>query len=285
MRHSFLDRYRQGTSLVHRLDPRLKLLATLTFVLAVTTTPAGAWLAFAALAALVIAATLVAEIPLVEGLKRSSIALPFAGMVAISLPFATGGEVVWSWQPFGFAQGGPFGFAQGGFSNWTLTVTNEGLVLFAMVVVKAWLSIMVSGLLVVSTPFPDLLKAMRSLHVPAVLTATISFMYRYLFVLVDEAMRLQTARAARSAGPGRAMWWRARVLGGMIGSLFIRSYERSERIFAAMLSRGFSGEVRTLTHLTWQARDTWVGLVWLVALSAVAALGRVSILAPTWGLW
>ena len=277
MRHSFLDRYRQGTSLVHRLDPRLKLLATLAFVLAVTTTPAGAWLAFAALAALVVAATRVAEVPLVEGLKRSSIALPFAGMVAISLPFATGGEVVWSWQPFGFAQGG--------FSNWTLTVTNEGLVLFAMVVVKAWLSIMVSGLLVVSTPFPDLLKAMRSLHVPAVLTATISFMYRYLFVLVDEAMRLQTARAARSAGPGRAMWWRARVLGGMIGSLFIRSYERSERIFAAMLSRGFSGEVRTLTHLTWQARDTWVGLAWLVALAAIAVLGRISVLAPTWGLW
>jgi cobalt/nickel transport system permease protein len=284
MRHSFLDRYRQGTSLVHRLDPRLKLLATLAFVLAVTTTPAGAWLAFAALAALVVAAIRVAEVPLVEGLKRSTIALPFAGMVAISLPFTTGGEVVWSWQPFGFAQGGSFGFAQGGPLNWTLTVTDEGLVLFAMVVVKAWLSIMVSGLLVVSTPFPDLLKAMRSLHVPAVLTATISFMYRYLFVLVDEAMRLQTARAARSAGPGRAMWWRARVLGGMIGSLFIRSYERSERIFAAMLSRGFSGEVRTLTHLTWQARDTWVGLAWSVALSAIAVLGRVSIPAPTWGL-
>ena len=269
MRHSFLDRYRQGTSLVHRLDPRLKLLATLAFVLAVTTTPTGAWLAFAALAALVVAATLVAEVPLVEGLKRSAIALPFAGMVAISLPFATRGEVVWSWS----------------FLNRTLTVTDEGLVLFAMVVVKAWLSIMASGLLVVSTPFPDLLKAMRSLHVPAVLTATISFMYRYLFVLVDEAMRLQTARAARSAGPGRAMWWRARVLGGMIGSLFIRSYERSEHIFAAMLSRGFSGEVRTLTHLTWQARDTWVGLAWLVALAAIAALGRISILTPTWGLW
>jgi cobalt/nickel transport system permease protein len=277
MRHSFLDRYRQGTSLVHRLDPRLKLLATLAFVLAVTTIPAGAWLAFASLAALVVAATRVAEVPLVEGLKRSVIALPFAGMVAISLPFAAGGEVVWSWQPLGFDRDGLL--------DWTLTVTDEGLVLFAMVVVKAWLSIMASGLLVVSTPFPDLLKAMRSLHVPAVLTATISFMYRYLFVLVDEAMRLQTARAARSAGPGRAMWWRARVLGGMIGSLFIRSYERSERIFAAMLSRGFSGEVRTLTHLTWRARDTWVGLAWLVALAAIAALGRVSIDAPTWGLW
>ena len=267
MRHSFLDRYRQGTSLVHRLDPRLKLLATLAFVLTVTTTPPGNWPSFALLAALAIGAVLIAEVPFVEGLQRSAVALPFAGMVAVSLPFTQAGEVVWSWQIFGF----------------TLTITDAGLVLFATVVVKAWLSVMVSGLLVATTPFPDLLKAMRSLHVPAVLTATISFMYRYLFVLVDEAMRLQTARAARSVGTGRTVWWRARVLGGMIGSLFIRSYERSERIYAAMLSRGFAGEVRTLTRLTWQARDTWVGLAWVVVLAAIAILGRTALLLPAWG--
>jgi cobalt/nickel transport system permease protein len=267
MRHSFLDRYRQGTSLVHLLDPRLKLLATLAFVLAVTTTAPGGWLTFALLAALVVAALRVAEVPLAEGLKRSAIALPFAGMVAISLPFTQAGEVVWSWSILG----------------WTLSVTDEGLLLFATVVIKAWLSVMASGLLVATTPFPDLLKAMRSLHVPAVLTATISFMYRYLFVLVDEAMRLQTARAARSAGEGRSVWWRARILGRMIGSLFIRSYERSERIYAAMLSRGFAGEVRTLTRLTWQARDTWVGLAWVAALVAIAALGRTALRLPAWG--
>jgi cobalt/nickel transport system permease protein len=80
MRHSFLDRYRQGASLVHRLDPRLKLLATLAFVLAVTTTTPGDWLAFALLAALVVAALRVAQVSLAEGPKRSAIALPFAGM-------------------------------------------------------------------------------------------------------------------------------------------------------------------------------------------------------------
>jgi cobalt/nickel transport system permease protein len=267
MRHSFLDRYRQGTSLIHHLDPRLKLLATLAFVLAVTTTPPGNWIAFALLAVLAIGAVLVADVPLVEGLKRSAVALPFAGMVAISLPFTQAGEVVWLWQPFS-AHSGVLGF--------TLTITDAGLVLFATVVVKAWLSVMVSGLLVVTTPFPDLLKAMRSLRIPSVLTATISFMYRYLFVLVDEAMRLQTARVARSVGTGRTVWWRARVLGGMIGSLFIRSYERSERIYAAMLSRGFAGEVRTFTRLTWQARDTWAGLVWVALLAAIAVLGRTA---------
>ena len=81
--------------------------------------------------------------------------------------------------------------------------------------------IVVTGLLVATTPVPNLLKALRSLRVPAVLTATISFMYRYLFVLVDEAMRLQTARASRSVGTGRTVWWRARAV-GVLRSLTIR---------------------------------------------------------------
>ena len=169
--------------------------------------------------------------------------------------------MVWSWRPFG----------------WNLAVTDEGLLLFAAVMIKAWLSVLVSGLLVATTSFPDLLKAMRTLHVPAILTAVIAFMYRYLFVLVDEAMRLQTAREARSAGPGGSLLWRARVLGGMIGSLFIRSYERSERIYAAMLSRGFVGEIRTLTRLTWQAYDSWAGVGWGAALITIAILGRMSL--------
>jgi cobalt/nickel transport system permease protein len=259
MRHSFLDRYREGSSLVHRLDPRLKLLATLAFVLATTSMPPRAWPGFVLLGGLALTAILVSQIPLLEALKHSAVALPFAAMVAVSLPFTRAGSVVWAWHPLG----------------WTLAVTDEGLVLFAAIVVKAWLAVMLSGLLVATTRFPDLLYAMRSLHVPAVLTATISFMYRYLFVLTDEAMRLQTARAARSAGGGRTVWWRARVLGGMIGSLFIRSYERSERIYAAMLSRGLSGEVRTLTKLAWQSHDTGVALAWAAALAAVATVGRL----------
>jgi cobalt/nickel transport system permease protein len=69
----------------------------------------------------------------------------------------------------------------------------------------------------------------------------------------------------------------------MIGSLFIRSYERSERIYAAMLARGFAGEMRTLTHLTWQARDTRAGLAWLAVLATIAVLGRMTLLLPARG--
>lgn len=259
MHHGFLDRHISGTSLVHRLDPRLKLLAVVAYVLAATSTPPGGWLVLAALAGLALVVVLLARIPLIEALKRSSIALPFAGIVAVSLPFTHAGRVLWA-MPVGAFQ---------------LTITDAGLILFATVVAKSWLSVMISGLLVATTPFPDLLHAMRALRLPAVLAGTISFMYRYLFVLVDEAMRLMTAREARSVGTGRSVAWRARVLGGMIGSLFIRSYERSERVYAAMLSRGFAGEMRTLTTLAWQPRDTWASLAWLSALAGIVVVGRL----------
>jgi cobalt/nickel transport system permease protein len=167
--------------------------------------------------------------------------------------------VLWSWHPLG----------------WNLSVTDEGVILFVTVILKAWLSVMVSGLLVATTPFSDLLMGMRALRLPAVLVSTISFMYRYLFVLVDEAMRLHTAREARSAGAGGSIWWRAKVLGGMVGSLFLRSYERSERIYAAMLSRGFGGEMRSLTRLGWRALDTWAAVVWAGVLAVVVVVGRV----------
>ena len=259
VRHSFLERYVQGTSLIHRLDPRLKLVATLAFVVVMTSTPLRAWPAVLLLAALAVSVILLSQIPLTEAVRRSVIVLPIVGMVAITLLFTRSGQILWAWYPFG----------------WPIAITVEGVLLFATLVVKSWLSVLVSGLLVATTPFPNLLSALRSLGVPTVLTAIISFLYRYLFVVLDEAMRLQTAREARAAGTGGTLLWRLRVLGGMIGSLFIRSYERSERIYAAMLSRGFTGQVRTLTRLRWCVLDSWTALCWGLLVIAAAVLGHV----------
>jgi len=249
----------QGTSLIHRLDPRLKLVATLAFVVVMTSTPLRAWPAVLLLAALAVSVILLSQIPLTEAVRRSVIVLPIVGMVAITLLFTRSGQILWAWYPFG----------------WPIAITVEGVLLFATLVVKSWLSVLVSGLLVATTPFPNLLSALRSLGVPTVLTAIISFLYRYLFVVLDEAMRLQTAREARAAGTGGTLLWRLRVLGGMIGSLFIRSYERSERIYAAMLSRGFTGQVRTLTRLRWCVLDSWTALCWGLLVIAAAVLGHV----------
>ena len=256
MRSAFLERYLHGTSPVHRLDARAKLLATLAFVLATSVMPPRVG-ALALLGALALGAVVASRIPLLEAIKRSSLVLPFAGMVALSLPFTRAGEMLWSGRLLG----------------WTLTVTDQGLWSFVSLLAKAWLSVLVSGLLVTTTSFPELLQGMRALHIPGVLVTIISFTYRYLFVLVDEALRLQTARDARSAGSGGTALWRARVLGGMIGSLFIRSYERSERIYQAMLSRGYAGQVLSMTRSAWQARDVWIGVAWSAALATILILG------------
>jgi cobalt/nickel transport system permease protein len=93
---------------------------------------------------------------------------------------------------------------------------------------------------------------MRSLGIPPILVSIFGLMWRYLFVLADEALRLLRARQARSGHsdrpglkPGGSLSWRGRVAGGMAGSLFLRAFERSDRIYMAMLARGYDGEVRS----------------------------------------
>ena len=93
---------------------------------------------------------------------------------------------------------------------------------------------------------------MRAVKLPRLLVAIFGMMWRYLFVLVDEAMRMTRARTSRSGQldnpafkPGGKLTWRAKTTGGMVGSLFIRSFERSDRIYTAMLSRGYDGEIRS----------------------------------------
>jgi cobalt/nickel transport system permease protein len=121
-------------------------------------------------------------------------------------------------------------------------------------------------LLTATTQFPDLMHALRHLRVSSLLVAIISFMYRYLFVLVDEAMRLLRAREARSARlanrGGGSIWWRAKVAGNMVGQLFLRSYGRSDRVYNAMLARGYRGHFYTINAHVMKSSD------WLAALSA-----------------
>jgi cobalt/nickel transport system permease protein len=108
------------------------------------------------------------------------------------------------------------------------------------------------------------------------LVSVVSFMYRYMYVIADEALRLNRARQARSATPGPkaggSLRWRAKVLGGMIGSLFLRSYERSERVYAAMLSRGFDGSFRTVKMEPLRRHDLASVVAFFACLLAVAAL-------------
>ena len=226
----FLDPYRPRPSLIHRMDPRVKFVLTLAFILAVALTPLGAWPVYILLFSIALSVEILSELGVGNVLKRSTLALPFA-LAALPVVFTVKGLPLLTLGP--------------------LTLTQDGLERFIGIAAKSWISVQMAIVLASSTPFPDLLLAMRAVKIPRLLVAILGLMWRYLFVMADEALRLMRARQARSGHPatpgahmGGNIAWRARVTGGMAGNLFLRSFERADRIYAAMASRGYDGEVR-----------------------------------------
>ena len=237
MHAHFLDPYRHRRSLVHALDARVKLVLAVAFIVTTALARPGAWPVYVLLFAVVLSVVLLSELGVGFVMKRAVLAAPFV-LAAAPLMFTTPGDALAS-LPVG---------------PWTLTLSSPGLARFASVALKSWLSVQMAIVLASTTPFPQLLAAMRGLRLPKLLVAVIGLMWRYLFVLVDEVLRLMRAREARSgraeAGGrndgrvGGSLAWRARVTGGMAGNLMLRSFDRSERIYAAMAARGYDGEVR-----------------------------------------
>ena len=257
----WIDQYRGGASLVHRLDARVKLLLALAYILVASLTPVGAWMAYGLLWAFVAAATLISGLGVGLVQRRALVAVPFA-LAAITVLFATDGPLL-------------FTLSLGG---WQLRATEPGAVRFVSIMLKSWLSVQAAVILAGTTPFPDLMTAMRALRFPRALVAIISFMWRYIFVLVDEAMRLRRARDARSAvrpglKSGGPVAWRARVVGGMAGNLFLRSIDRSERIYQAMVARGYQGELRALTPSHLHSSDVGIGIATAAFLILVLLVG------------
>jgi cobalt/nickel transport system permease protein len=239
-----LDRAVARDSPVHRADPRLKFVAVAATILAISLLPVGAFVALGLMWVALIAMALLARLGPSRLSRGAFIAAPFL-LAAVPLIFTRPEDPIGSIGP--------------------LTVSGEGLRIFATVAAKSWLSVQAALLLTFTTPFHDLVDALRDLRLPRILVAIISFMYRYLAVLGDEAGRMLRARAARSAGTSRGgIGFRARVTGQMVGTLFLRSYERSERIYAAMQARGFTG---TFRHLATRpiAAGAWAAFALVIA--------------------
>ena len=257
MRHSFLDKYSHLNSPVHRRDPRVKFLLTLLFIITVVVTPVGSWLAFAAYFGILAGIFLISGLPLRYVLRRSLIILPFVLLLGIVNLFTRPGVELSSLNIFG----------------WHLGITDGGLVFIGTLLARSWLSVLALILLTSTTALPALLKGIERLGAPKVLVMIMSFMYRYLFLLIDEVLRMKNARDSRSVG-NPSTSFQAKTVGAMIGSLFIRSYERGERVYAAMAARGFDGQSRTLDNLTVDRLDvvTGVGLSVLLLLPLVLSL-------------
>ncbi len=255
------DRYEAGSSPLHQLDPRVKVVFTLLFIVSNVLLPDGAWLAFVAAWLILLLVNRTAHFRFGYLFKRSFIALPFA-LAAVTVIFTQPGEPLASWV----------------WGSRTIIISDAGLIRFVSIVIRSWLSVQAAILLTATTQFPDLMHALRHLKVPSILISIISFMYRYLFVLVDEALRLLRAREARSARlvndgkHGGTVFWRAKVTGNMVGQLFVRSFERSDKVYNAMLARGYRGQLLTMNPHVMTRRD-WLflglGLVLIVALQLI----------------
>ncbi len=222
MEHGFLDKYSDLKSPVHSLDPRIKVVTVAAFMLLVVSTPANAYLSFALYLFFIFGMVILSRIPLAYVLKRSTVVIPFVLMVSIFLPFMPDNS------------GGSISLGAS-----SIAISERGLLIFWNVLAKGYTGVVTIILLSSTTPFPRLLQALRSLKFPQIFIVLLGFTYRYIFVFLDEAMRMKRARDSRLFG---GKWlWQAGVVGSMIGTLFLRSFERGERIFAAMLSRGFDG--------------------------------------------
>jgi len=255
-----LDRAVARDSPIHRADPRLKFVAVIAVIGAIALLPIGGFVALGVVWLALTAASTVAGLGPLRLSRGAFIAAPFL-LAAVPLIFVRPGDPLGSIGP--------------------LTISGEGLRMFATIAAKSWLSVQAALLLTFTTPFHDLVDALRDLRVPRILVAIIGFMYRYLAVLGEEGSRMLRARAARSATagearPGGSIGWRAKVTGQMVGSLFLRSYERSERIYAAMQARGFEG---TFRHLGTRSIEP---AAWAMFGLLLAALVGFSIAAQLW---
>jgi cobalt/nickel transport system permease protein len=202
MRHDFLDRYSRLDSPVHHLPAVVKLGLALGLVLMVVLLPPSrlAWLGAIAVGLVGVAA--LSRIPGRFLVVRLLLLEPFVLGVAILALFQPGG-----WR------------------------------LFLFLVARCTVCLLVMVLLSNTTPFSDLLRVLKAAHVPALLVTTLSLMYRYLFVLVDETQRMKRARVSRTFAPRRARTWH--TLATVVSQLFIRASERAERIYGAMCARGW----------------------------------------------
>ncbi len=238
----------EGRSVLHRLPAHVKLVGLVAFVLAVVAVPSEEHLALGALLALAVALLLTARVPARHVLPRLAVETPFA-VFAVVLPFVAVGPQV---------AVGP------------VTVSQTGLTAAVALLLKGTTGVLAAVTFAVTTPPRDLVRALQHLRVPDPLVLIASFMVRYLDVVADQLHRMKVARLSRGFSARSVRSWPALAAG--TGALFIRSYERGERVHLAMVSRGWSGSMPVTAPLTATGRDWAVGL----APAAVALVVAVS---------
>jgi cobalt/nickel transport system permease protein len=237
---------------LHRLPPQCKVAATALFVIAVVATPREAWWAFVADLALLVGLASLGRVPLGVVARRLVLEAPFLAF-AVLLPFVAAGRRV---------DVGPLSLSESGlWGAWNILA-------------KGTLGAFAAILLVSTTELASILRGLERLRVPRAFTTVAGFMVRYADVVSGEMSRMSVARQSRGHDP---RWlWQARAVASSAGALFVRSYERGERVYLAMVARGYDGAMPVVRD------DAAPAGAWAAALVAPAFAGALAVLA--WGL-
>jgi cobalt/nickel transport system permease protein len=232
---------------VQRLAPQCRLAATLLFVFAVVSTPREAFWVFALDATIVLAVARLARLPIRTLLRRLSVELPFLAF-ALFLPIVGRGERV-------DVLGVPLSVA-GLWGAWNILA-------------KGTLGVAASVVLATTTPMPEIVRGLHRLRVPSAFVDIFSFMVRYADVVTGELRRMRVARESRGHDP---RWiWQARAVASTAGTLFVRSYERGERVYLAMASRGYEGTMPDVDRNVEVPLSDWVIAIGPALLAACAS--------------
>lgn len=229
------------------MAPETKIAGAFGLVLCVAVTPRDAVWAFGLYAFLVAGLVVASRIRFKFVILRLLAITPFV-LFAVLIPFVASGERT---------------------EIWGVSVSVEGLWGAWNIFAKATLGASVSIVLTATTEIPDIIRGLGKLRVPSLFISIAMFMVRYLELISDELRRTRVAMTSRGYDP---RWlYQARPIASSAGALFIRSYERGERVHAAMLSRGFTGEMPDLGHRSAAAYE-WVRVGMLVAVTASVAV-------------
>ncbi len=209
---------------VHRAPAHVKVLGLLGFMLVVVATPRQAYGIFALELAVLLGVIALSRVPLTYLLPRMVVELPFV-VFAVLMPFISHGPRT---EVLG------------------LTVSEPGLVAGVALLIKGSIGVLGSLTLAATTEPQELLRGLQRLRVPELIVQIMGFMIRYLDVVTSELTRMMTALRSRGCDPRSPRHWP--VLARSLGALFIRSYERGERVHLAMLSRGYDGRLPSVEH-------------------------------------
>jgi cobalt/nickel transport system permease protein len=235
---------------IHRLAPEAKIVATLGIVICVAVTPREAIWAFGVYALIAVALVVVSRLSPLFVLARLAAIVPFL-LFALFIPFIGTGETT---------------------VVWGMELSVDGLWASWNILAKATLGAVVTIVLTATTEVPDIMKGLGVLRVPPLFTAITIFMIRYLELITDELNRMRVAMTARGYDP---RWMsQVRPIASSAGALFVRTYERGERVHSAMVARGFTGvmpalEQRRASPAEWAAVGLVVLICVVVALLAV----------------